>query len=486
MRRTQREKKLSIAAAKAGMDEKTARKYRVLGKLPSQCKKERKWRTRADVFEDVWPRIETILKTNPSTLSTTLFDYLCRNYIGRFQECHLRTLQRRIKIWKATQGEPQEVMFPQNHHPGRQCQSDFTDMSTLHVTIANQPFLHLYYHFVLTYSNWETGTICFSESYEALSVGLQNALWELGAVPEEHRTDSLSAAINNQCDREKLTERYSGLVSHYGLRVSHTQAGNAHENGDIEQAHHRFKLAVGQELILRGSTDFRSREEYDEFLRQILERRNAMRKKKLVEELTVMRTLPERRLEDFTVERVRVSRNSTINIRHNAYSVDSRLIGETIDVRIYAERLEIWYSSQKLDEVPRMRGESNHCINYRHIIGSLVKKPGAFANYRYRSDLFPRFVFRTAYDELRVKFPATADRQYLAILHLAALRGEEKVNEILHHLLQSGEGVSDHVVKELLDSQEPLQSWQVSVDPVSVDQYDKLLQEPEVSTWAAQ
>lgn len=480
MKRIQKEQTLTMAAIKSGMDRKTARKYRNSGKLPSQMKTERDWRTRPDAFQEVWPEIEGFLKTDPTVLATTLFDYLMRKYEGKFQEGNLRTLQRQIKIWKATEGAAQEVFFPQVHHPGQLCESDFTDMRRLGVTIAGQPFAHLLFHFALTYSNWESVTICFSESYEALSEGFQNAVWELGGVPQKHRTDCLSAAINNQCDREKFTTRYSGLMNYYHIEADHINAGCANENGDVEQSHHRFKLAVSQELILRGFKDFASRDQYLDFLQQIVRRRNTARQEKLKKEISILRQLPNRRLDDFTRESAKVSRNSTINVRHNIYSVDSRLIGERVEVRVNAETLQIWYGGKKVDEFERVRGESNHRINYRHIIDSLVRKPGAFANYRYQSDLFPRMIFRAAYDELRSKSSATADRQYLKILQLAARRGEDKVYEILHHLIRTGSGISDHAIEEMMEKLQPLQTWQVAVEPVSIKSYDSLLEQPEV------
>ena len=188
------EKTLTMAAAKAGMSRKTARKYLKSGKLPSQCQPERYWRTRSDPFESVWPEVKEILKRSPTVEAKAVFDHLCRQQEGAFQQGQLRTLQRRIKQWKAEYGEAKEVMFPQKYQPGHQAQSDFTFMGRLGVTIQGQPFPHLLYHFVLAYSNWEATTLCFSESFESLSLGLQNALWELGALPEEHRTDRLSAA----------------------------------------------------------------------------------------------------------------------------------------------------------------------------------------------------------------------------------------------------------------------------------------------------
>ena len=204
--------RLGLAAAKADMDEKTARKYRSLGKLPHEVRVEHFWRTREDPFDDVWAGVEEKLRINPGLEAKTLFEDLQRRYPGRFGDGQLRTLQRRVKIWRALQGPPREVFFPQVHKPGELCQSDFTSMNSLGVTIQRQPFEHLLYHFVLTYSNWEAGTICFSESFESLSEGLQNALWELGGVPERHRTDRLSAAVQKPDQPEEFTQRYRALL----------------------------------------------------------------------------------------------------------------------------------------------------------------------------------------------------------------------------------------------------------------------------------
>lgn len=168
----QTERTFGIAAAKAGMDEKTARRYCRLGKLPSDVKKEHTWRTRTDPFEDVWPRIESQLELIPGLEAKTLFEDLQRRYPGRFADGQLRTLQRRIKVWRACCGPGKQVYFPQVHHPGELCQSDFTNMNELGITINGCRFDHLVYHFVLTYSNWETGTVCFSESFESLSQGV--------------------------------------------------------------------------------------------------------------------------------------------------------------------------------------------------------------------------------------------------------------------------------------------------------------------------
>jgi hypothetical protein len=216
MKLLQTEDTLAVAAVKAGMDEKTARKYRDAGRLPSQMKTEHTWRTHVDAFESVWPHLVELLRNNDGLEAKTLFDYLQRQHPGLFADGQLRTLQRRVKIWRALEGPAREAYFPQTHTPGQQCQSDFTHMSSLGVTIQHQPFQHMIYHFVLTYSNWEAARICFTESFEALTAGLQDALWELGGVPVSHQTDCLSAAVQKLDHRENFTQRYAGLMAHYG------------------------------------------------------------------------------------------------------------------------------------------------------------------------------------------------------------------------------------------------------------------------------
>ena len=321
-----------LAAAKAGLSPKTARKYRCLGRLPSEVKRmARDWRTRPDAFADVWPELEALLQLNPGLEAKTLFTDLQRRFPGRFPDRQLRTLQRRVKTWRALHGEPKEVFFDQVHSPGRLSASDFTHCTELRVTIHGTPFDHLIYHFVLTYSNWETGTICFAESYESLSEGLQNALWELGGVPLLHRTDRLTAAVPPGTEGAVFTERYQALLRHYALQGQAIQAGHAHENGDAEQSHHQFKRTLEQALLLRGSRDFPSRAAYETFLRRHFEQLNANRQQRLAEELPLLRRLPARRQESCQRRQVRVDHGSTIHITGNTYSVSSRLIGERVE-----------------------------------------------------------------------------------------------------------------------------------------------------------
>lgn len=429
---------LSTAAMRSGMSENTARRYR-RGPLPSQRKAPRHYRTRLDPFAALWPEIEALLVQAPGLEATTIFETLRGRPERLLSDGHLRTLQRRIRRWRATHGPEREVMFPQIHRPGEYAQSDFTAMGALGITLNGQPFDPLFYHFVLPYSNWETGALCMSESFEALIAGFQAAVWELGRVPAIHRTDNLSAATHDLRDGGRtFNERYRQVLEHSGVRPDANTPGRGHENGDVEQAHHRFKRAVEQALLLRGQRDFESQTHYAQFLRTILAGRNRGRQATLQDELPHMRALPALRLEDFRVLRVMVNRFSMIRVGHNVYSVASRLIGETVEVRVYSERLEVRYAGDAVATIDRLRGRGQAAIDYRHLIGSLVRKPGAFARYRYQATLFPTTTFRRAYDALTVCHGTRADVEYVRLLQLAARTSECEVETVLERLLDSG------------------------------------------------
>ena len=295
----------------------------------SDLSKEHNWRTRPDPFHEVWLEVEGLLKRDSALEAKTVFEELNQRYPERFVPGQLRTLQRRFREWKTLYGPDKEVFFSQVHTPGEQCQSDFTEMNSLAITICGEPLRHLAYHFVLTASNWEYVQIAYSENFEALSEGLQNALWTVGAVPAVHRSDHRSAATHEliRSRGRGFTERYMELVSHYGMTPSKNHPGNAHENGDVEQAHYRFRSAVDQRLRLRGSRDFASRADYGAFLTETVVERNRSRMGKFHEELQHMHALPLRRLDSFREEVVTVKRSSIVRILNNAYSVPSRLIG---------------------------------------------------------------------------------------------------------------------------------------------------------------
>lgn len=472
-------KPLYVSAQKADICENTARKYCRKQKFPSEVKPEHDWRTRPDPFDEVWGRVEQFLSENPRLEAKTALGWLQREYPGRFSDGQLRTLQRRFRRWRGEYGTAKEVFFEQEHHPGELGASDFTYMSSLGVTIAGQPFDHMLYHYVLTWSNWEHVTICFSESFESLSTGLQNAWWRCGGVPLKHRTDRLSAAINNLDEKRALTDRCNALLRYYDVQGQKTNPNSGNENGDIEQRHHRLKRAVEQALILRGSRDFVSRGEYERFLDQLCDNLNDGRKNRFEQERQVLRSLPSRRLPDYTEMRdVLVGKGSTILVRKNVYSVHSRLRDEHVSVRIHAESLEVFLGSIFIERLPRLRGAENHRINYRHIIEWLVRKPGAFANYRYRSDLFPTSQFRIAYDMLRVQCPTRADKEYLQILYTAAYGSEELVNKALQKMIAEGTTPTAAEVSVLVKWLES-NNEQIIINPyiaaIDLSHYDSLL-----------
>jgi hypothetical protein len=473
-----KQKKKSLAAAKAGMDEKTARKYLKLGKLPSQVKNPRTYRTRDDPFEDIWPEVRAHLELNPGLEATTLFTHFQHQSPGKYSDGQLRSFQRKVKTWRALEGPGKEVYFPQKHHPGELSASDFTHMGSLGVTINGEPFDHLVYHFVLVYSNWETGTICFSECFESLSEGFQNAFWKLGGVSRSHRTDSLSAAVHKECNAEEFTSRYSSLLNHYKVKGEKTNPGKAHENGDAEKSHHTFKKAVDQALMLRGNRNFESRDAYAEFIEKIFSQLNSGRRERFLEECNHLRSLPAMRLNDFKVEKVRVRKSSTISVDHNIYSISSRIIGEWVNIRLYAEKLEVWYADKKLDSFPRLRGKGNHHIQYRHIIDWLLRKPGAFKNYRYRDDLFPTTRFRMAYDYLSELKPQKASKEYLKILNLAAKESETKVDDALRLLFKRDDVIGFDSVRIIVESNQKVPSpKEVTVPCIDLRFYDRLIVE---------
>lgn len=475
----EKEPSKTVAATKAGMDPKTARKYRKMMKLPSQIKCNHDWRTRNDPFEGDWPEILGMLEINSGLEGKTIFEYLQIMAPGRYQDTQLRTLQRKLKYWRATEGPAKEVYFPQKHYPGELCASDFTHMSSLGITIHGELFKHLIYHFVLTYSNWEAFTICYSESFESLSAGLQNAFWELGGVPARHRSDRMSAAVNKDCNPETFTRNYRSLLRHYGITPERTNVRSAHENGDVETSHRHFKRAVSQALMLRGSQDFNSIAEYEKFVYAIAGQLNSGRSERFAEELNVLKGLPSRRFNDYkTIDNIKVGKSSTIHLLHNTYSVHSRLIGEKVQARIYIDYIEVWYAQKMVQRMQRLTGEKKHRINYRHIIDWLVRKPGAFENYRYRDDLFPSSWFRIAYDWLRSKMTLQANRQYVRILYCAAKEGETMTENAIRYLMEQDQEITAINVQSLIERRIMIPSVKdVVVETNSLESYDVLLEE---------
>ncbi len=465
------------AAARAGMSVRTARNYERQGHLPSQLKPPRTYQTRRNPFADDWPWIQAQLERDAALQVTTLFALLCDQYPGRYQAVQLRALQRHIAAWRAQHGPAREVIFLQVHRPGERAQSDFTHMTDLGITIAGVLFPHLVFHLVLTYSNMEAIHICLSESFEALAEGLEAALWQLGGVPAQHRTDHLSAAIRplDADGRAQATDRYAALLGHYGMVATTNNAGVAHENGDVEQAHHRFKQAVDQALRVRGGRDFPTRAAYGHFLQELVRRRNLTRQGRFAEEQRALRPLPAAPLAPCQEVRVVVTRFSTMQILRNTYSVPSRLIGTAVTVRVRAETLALYQGTAHLLTLPRLLGQRQHRIDYRHLSWSLVRKPGAFAQYRYRDERFPTLAFRRAYDALQRATPARADREYVRLLHLAASTSEAEVEAALVLLAEQGAVPTFDAARELVQPAAALALPTLTPAVLDLGVYDRLL-----------
>jgi transposase len=434
------------AAAKAGMSVRTARAYLKEGGVMAE-ETVRNSAKRTDIFDSVWPEIQEMLAIDPGFQAKTLMQMLM-DRDECFNWSHLRTLQRRVRDWRALEGPNQDVMFRQQHKPGQQSQSDWTHCDVLQVTIDGQPFPHMLFHFMLPYSRWETAYIAFSESFDNLVSGYTRALGELGMVPAEHRTDNLTAAVTSHGSRPVFTERWKNVLDHYGVSPSRNNPGESHENGSVEKSHHLLKSELDQALRLRKSRDFASVAAYEHFLRRILDKRNRGRRERLAEEMAAMRDPPERAWNEAIEERVVVNCFSLVTVGKALYTVPSRLIGYEMRALVYAEVVRLFLGNTLVIEMPKQQPGGKR-INYRHLIAHLMRKPGAFAGYVFRDDLFPSLAYRKAYDRLVERKPERADKEYLAILNHAAMGSEQDVEAVLELLLEGGGTPSLEAVKEL-------------------------------------
>ena len=340
-------KKQQTAAAMAGMSVRSARKWE-RGPLPSERKPERRWRTRPDPFGGVWEdEIEPLLRGDPGgrLKATTIIEWLEEQHPGRFSASQLRTLQRRLQDWRALHGPDQEVYFPQEHPPGREAQIDFTHGNSLGVTVAGQPYPHLLFQLILSHSGWRYAQVAFGETFPALKQGLQAALWALGGVPEVVRSDKTSAATHEvrRSRGRVLNDNYTALLDHYGLRSTRINPGQSHENGVAEQGHYRLKNAIDRALILRGSLDFDTADDYARFVRQMVERRNRLVEGKLEREMACLRPLPPAPMPEYVNYQARVRKWSTIQVAKRTYTVPCRLIGQEVQVRLYSDRVDVYY-----------------------------------------------------------------------------------------------------------------------------------------------
>jgi hypothetical protein len=469
-----------LAAARAGISERSARRIEGSVTLPSQNPR-RYWRSRVDPFADVWDtEVVPLLQRAPKLMAITLLRKLQDDHPDRFPDGMLRTLQRHIRHWRALEGPPKEVFFPQDHAPGHRGLSDFTAMSELRITIANAPFAHILYHFVLAFSRWEhVEVVEGGESFEALSKGLQNALWQAGGAPQEHRSDSLSAAFKNLTEEEDFTLRYTALLDHYGMAGTRNNRGLSHENGSVESPHRYLKEAIDQALLLRGHRDFDDRAAYEGFVREAVMRRNRRNAAAFRIEREQLQDLPARRSTDFVEEEARVTRCGTFTVRAILYSAPSRLIGHRLKVRLYSDRLDCYLSGALVLTLARGTRSSNgrgRMLDYRHFIDALKRKPQAFKGLAFRDALFPREAYRRTWEQLDLQLTQRqACQTMVALLEMAARDGIEGVlAERLEALLVVGE-LPD--VKALREEFAPRKSElpQITVVMPAASVYDALL-----------
>lgn len=433
----QRTGSITMSSMKAGMDRKTARKYLRNPLAGKESRAIRDWRTRADDLALIWADAESHLRAAPELEAKALFEHLLLTRGQALRVGQLRTFQRRVQQWRRRHGPTPEVIFPQEHRPGAALQVDWTHAEELGVSIAGQPLDHQLCQVVLPYSNWQWATRCQSESLLSLRQGLQAALFRLGKVPVQLQIDNSSAATHqiSAGGQRAFNPAFRSLAEHYGLEVRTIQVGCPNENGDVESHNRHLKRRLGQHLLLRGTRDFASEAEYDRFVEGVLVKANGLRCEKVAEELAVMRELPPTRLCEYDEVDCRVHSQSTIRVKKVSYSVPARFIGQRLRVRVYEQHLEIYHGRERLAEIARTPGR-RATIDYRHVIESLLRKPGAFARYRYREELFLSSTYRRACDRLvRDHGLGPGELEYLRLLKLTAEIGQSAIEGILSEML---------------------------------------------------
>jgi hypothetical protein len=475
---------LPAAAALAGFSASTAYRLEADPRLPSQ-KKSTRTRRRPDPLGEIFEQeIVPMLKGAPGLRAVAIFEEIQRRH-PHLAPGVRRTVERRVRAWRATHGAEQDIIFRQQHQPGQMGLSDFTEMADLNVHVAGLPLDHRLYHFRLPFSGFEHAHVILGgESYVALAVGLQNALWALGGAPHEHRTDSLSAAFHNlePCAREDLTARYEQLCTHYLMQPTRNNRGVAHENGSIESAHGHLKSAIRDALLLRSSVDFDTLEDYRHFIDEIVSRRNARNTRRIEAERTHLQPLPDARTCDYEETSVYVTSSGGFTLRKVFYTVPSRLVGRRLRVRLYDERLELFVGGTLLLTLVRGRagpnGKHGHVVNYRHVIHALRRKPQALLNLVYRDQLFPREEYRLTFERLREQLPAAAAcKRMVELLSLAHDRCcEARMAKVLAEDLASGQ-LPDLAALHARFAPDPERLPTVLVELAPLSTYESLLEE---------
>ena len=472
----------AAAAAKASISIATAYRIDKDPRLPSQRKAPRE-RRRPDPLGDIFKaEVVPMLQASPGLRSVAIFEEMIRRH-PELGGGIRRTLERRIRSWRAIHGAEREIIFRQVHEPGRMGLSDFTDMGDAGIAIAGAALDHRLYHFRLAYSGFEHAHVVLGgESFVALAEGLQNALWSLGGVPREHRTDSLSAAFRNLDPQActDLTRRYEELCGHYGMTPSRNNTGIAHENGAIEGPHGHLKRAIQDALLMRGSADFADLAAYRGFIDEIVSRRNVRNAKRIDLERAELQPLPGQRTSDYEEVGVRVTSSGGFTLRKVFYTVPSRLIGHQLRVRLFDDRLDLFIGGTPLMTLTRGRphasGKHDQVVDYRHVIHSLRRKPMALLSLVYRDQLFPRDAYRRTFDALLMRLPERqACRVMTDLLALAHERGcESELADKLSTALETGQ-LPDMAALRAHFAPDPAALPNVEVHLVPLNVYEALI-----------
>jgi hypothetical protein len=472
---------VSHAALKANMHPETAARYLKANAGPEELKQARgprTYRTRSNPLQDIMPEAARYLEAAPEIEAKGLLAHLKIAKPELAATVALRTFQRGLKVWRALNGPPKEVFFPQAHEPGRAAQFDWKRAGEIGITIAGAPFDHLLGHFVLPYSNWQRATVCFSESFVSLKTGVQAGYWSLGGVTADLWTDNSSTATHQiKRDEEERTfnDAYQAFCRHLKIEPRTINVDCPNEQGDVESAHRHLIRRIKTHLAIRGSSDFPDQAAYQGFLDQVCAGANRLRTAKVAEEIARLRPLPAQRYPETEQIGVSVTSGATVRLKQQTYSVPSKLIGLKLDAHVSEHQVRFTYEGHEVCQLPRMQGTKPQ-IDYRHVITWLVRKPGAFRGYIYREEMFPTVVFRQAYDRLCAAEDRSADAHYLQVLELAATHGESAVADLLGACLRAGEVPRPELIAASLKTQCPAPADVAPFVP-DLKTYDSLLTE---------
>ena len=435
---------------------------------------DRNWRTRKDPFEEAWPEIEEMLNVMPELHAFTLFQFLQEKYPQQYPDGQRRTFERRVSNWKALNGPDKEVFFEQLKLPGKMMQLDWMTCNKLNITIKGEVFDHKLCHCLLPYSSWEWVSVCFSESLLSLRLTLQGALFELGRRPEELQIDNCSAAthrISKDSQNREFTDGFLSVMKHFRIKPRKIAIASPNQNGSVEVSHGHLRRRLQQALLLRGSRNFASQQDYEIFVKEQFSRANKYRQKRFLEEKSSMSLLDASPLTEFEEQTHRVGKGSTVNINKKVYSLPSRLVGKMLSCRIHVERIELYQGCNLLYSMPRIYGEA-HAVKWRHLVKSMADKPGALAQYRYRDAFFPSANFVEICKRLQTDLGEWKGQvEYLQILNQGRNLTDKNLDKLLARILAEAAPLSVESFRQAMGFSRPQVELQPFVADLSVYNY---------------